>query len=268
MTSLRRRPVILVGSSPAAPKLSSADLRRFRRVAINNAWMVREDFEFSIYPYDMPIDRRPPTSYGAQHISNVGYFPSLRNAGGIIFCGATMSLAAGYWSVSALGARIVGYYACDMIYRGAVTHFYGSGGHDPLRDDVSLQSLDAKGVRLFAWALQRGALLLNFSEEPETRLVFPRQDLRRAHLLPPSISGPWRELLSSASAIFAEEAAMGFDPTREDYWNLVSGECQMAQIRDLNRQWLNLLPLIDEGWSARDRSSWLGWARERSVSRS
>ena len=36
------------------------------------------------------------------------------------------------------------YYACDMTYSGNVTHFYGQGTADPLRPDVTLQSLEAK----------------------------------------------------------------------------------------------------------------------------
>jgi hypothetical protein len=68
-----------------------------------------------------------------------------------------------------------------MIYATSdkATHFYGTGSADPLREDVTLQSLEAKSARLMYHALQKGCLCLNLSQLPESRLLFPRVSIQQ-----------------------------------------------------------------------------------------
>ncbi len=61
-------------------------------------------------------------------------------------CG-TMAFTAGYWALGALKPDIIAYLGCDMIYpleKGSPSHFYGNGQADPLRSDITLQSLGSK----------------------------------------------------------------------------------------------------------------------------
>jgi hypothetical protein len=61
-----------------------------------------------------------------------------------------------------------------MIYsRGRRTHFYGAGTADPLREDITLRSLEAKSARLMLMAAARGTACVNLSQG-RSRLLFPR----------------------------------------------------------------------------------------------
>ncbi|UWR03701.1 hypothetical protein K3740_03080 [Ruegeria conchae] len=61
-----------------------------------------------------------------------------------------------------------------MVYTGRNTHFYGQGKPDPLREDITLLSLEAKSARLMTIAAQQHCACVNLSEELESRLLFPR----------------------------------------------------------------------------------------------
>ena len=64
-----------------------------------------------------------------------------------------------------------------MIYPeeyGIQSHFYGNGKADPLRSDITLQSLEAKSIRLMALAKINNCAVVNLSELPKSRLLFPR----------------------------------------------------------------------------------------------
>jgi hypothetical protein len=88
----------------------------------------------------------------------------------------TMAFTAGYWALGALQPDIIAYVGCDMVYsteNGKTSHFYGSGSADPLRNDMTLQSLEAKSNRLMALANKENCAVLNMSTLPESRLTFP-----------------------------------------------------------------------------------------------
>lgn len=53
-------------------------------------------------------------------------------------------------------------------------HFYGRGEPDPIRSDVTLASLEAKSARLMTIAAKHQCSCVNLSENPESRLLFPR----------------------------------------------------------------------------------------------
>ena len=61
-----------------------------------------------------------------------------------------MVFIAGYWAFGTLKPDVIAYLGCDMIYSDKISdnHFYGQGVADPLRDDITLQSLEAKSARL------------------------------------------------------------------------------------------------------------------------
>lgn len=177
MASMNNESIVLIlGSAPDAmraatwPKPGSGKV-----VSINNAWRVRDDWDYCIYPDDFPVEKRPDRIDRAQKLINSSvYVPANNRFGGVVYAGATMAFTAGYWALSALKPRVLAYLGCDMIYKGRNTHFYGQGKPDPLREDVTLASLEAKSARLMTIAAERHCACINLSEELESRLLFPR----------------------------------------------------------------------------------------------
>ncbi|CUX80184.1 MAG: hypothetical protein HLUCCA05_10130 [Roseibaca calidilacus] len=169
--------VLILGSGPNV--LSCRDWPRadFDRVlAINNAWAVRPDWDYLVFPDDFPPDRLPPKMEAGQTlVRSAEYVPHNNSFGGIIYAGATMAFSAGYWALGALRPQVLAYLGCDMVYSQGQTHFYGTGTADPLRPDPTLQNLRAKSARLELLAAQAGCATVNLSQAPSA-LTFPRVD--------------------------------------------------------------------------------------------
>lgn len=167
--------VLMLGSGPNV--LDCRDWPRGqidRIVAINNAWAVRPDWDFLVYPDDFPPERRPvDLKPGQALVASDQYVPENNRFGGIIYAGATMAFSAGYWALGALRPRVIAFLGCDMVYSAAATHFYGTGTADPLRPDPTLQDLRAKSARLELLAAQAGCAVVNLSTQ-ESALTFPR----------------------------------------------------------------------------------------------
>ncbi|MBK3402797.1 hypothetical protein H0176_28835 [Methylorubrum populi] len=237
------KPTLIIGSGPSALDVSRKDLAGIRTAAINNAWRVRNDFNYLLFPSDFPEDRRAPPSYKARRITNPDYLAGMNAGGGLIFCGATMAFAAGYWAAHSLRTQIVGFYAADMIYPAKGSHFYGTGTADPLREDISLRSLEAKGVRLFSFGLSRGVVLVNCSQQAESRLVFPRVDLDKLSEFE-THPKEWVELRRAAKDALQFEAQAPFDRMCEEYWTLADTPEKIEFIDKVDQKWLSLLELI------------------------
>ena len=172
--------VLIVGSAPDAVKTAHWDTSCFTHtVVINNAWKACPSWNCLIYPEDFPIDRHPSAKdmNGKRIVTAEDFVPVQNEFGGFVYAGGTMSFTAGYWALGALKPDVIAYIGCDMVYEakpGQSTHFYGAGTADPLRPDVTLQSLEAKSLRLQALARQTGCAVVNLSELENSRLCFPR----------------------------------------------------------------------------------------------
>ena len=173
--------VLIFGSAPDVTEISHWDLSIFTScIAINNAWKVTPQWTHLIFPEDFPSDRRPqlPLNTHQQWVTANEFVPHQNQFGGFIYAGGTMSFTAGYWALGALKPDIIAYIGCDMVYSaeaGKTSHFYGHGTADPLRDDLTLQSLEAKSNRLMAMANKQNCAIVNLSSLPESRLTFPRK---------------------------------------------------------------------------------------------
>lgn len=236
--------VLLLGSGPEV--LRAADWPRApfdAIVTINNSWAVRPDWDALVYPHDFPAARMPPAPAPHQQLIDETRFIPAQNAfGGVVYAGATMAFTASYWVLQALRPSLVAYLGCDMVYpsRGR-THFYGTGQPDPLRPDITLQSLEAKGARLMALAARQGTALVNLSTGP-TRLVFPRAT--RAQLAGQRPTLP--DAAATATALAAEEALDARVPSGR-YW-LEADRLDAAALAAIDTLWLATLPA--EGLSA------------------
>jgi hypothetical protein len=171
--------VLILGSGPAAVEAREWDRDAFTHiVAINNAWRVRPDWDATIFPEDLPPDKRPSEVAPDQQLIEADQFVPVQNRfGGFVYAGGTMAFTAAYWALGALKPSVMAFFGCDLVYpETGQTHFYGTGTPDPLRDDVTLQSLEAKSARLQLIAAAEQCACVNLSNA-ESRLVLPRADL-------------------------------------------------------------------------------------------
>lgn len=242
--------VVILGSGPAAPSLDSLLAEDTIVVALNNAHMACRRVDFSLYADDLPpAQRHPQTAVIGR--SSPHYSPALQHFGGILHCGSTMAFNAGYWALFNLPFAQISYFACDLHYPQGRSHFYGNGRPDPLRRDVSLQSLPALALRLFFFGLQHQVLFLNASAEPETRLRLPRVtsglSLRRRLLEGRrSLIEDWlARLRPQAEAALALEAAAPFDARRHDYWVYENDTRVWSHARAVADGWLALAAPVD-----------------------
>lgn len=219
--------VLVLGSGPDAPRARAwARTGIDRIVAINNAWRVRPDWDDLVHPKDFPPERRPPVLARGQTLhSYEAYVPAINAHGGMVFCGGTMAFTAGYWALHALRPDLMAFLGCDMVYSGTgATHFYGAGTADPLRADPTLRNLEARSARLAHHAARQGCALVNLSDAPESRLLFPRlapealadwTDDDTARLCARLLSAPARALSARADR---REAALGYAVPSGRYW--------------------------------------------------
>ncbi len=172
------RMILVLGSGPDVLRARDWPRAPFASiVAINNAWQVRNDWDYLIHPEDFPVGRRPADidQHHQTLITAQNYVPVQNRYGGFVYAGGTMAFTAGYWALGELRPDVIAFLGCDMVYsaQSGATHFYGRGEADPLRRDVTLQNLEAKSARLMAMAALQNCLCVNLSAHAQTRLVFP-----------------------------------------------------------------------------------------------
>jgi hypothetical protein len=183
MTHPQSKMALVIGSAPDAVLAKDWDLSNFSdRVAINNSWQITSDWDYLVYPEDLLPERlpSPPLKPHQKLIDATEFVPQQNSMGGFVYAGGTMAFTAAYWTLGALKPDLIAFFGCDMIYaaaNGESNHFYGHGTSDPLRDDITLQSLEAKSVRFMAMANSLNCAVVNLSKLPQSRLVFPRAEL-------------------------------------------------------------------------------------------
>ena len=239
--------VLIVGSAPDARRVSGWDTSCFaHRVVINNAWQVCETWDYFIYPEDFPADRHPPEAQtrGKQRVTAAEFVPEQNRFGGFVYAGGTMAFTAGYWALGALQPDLIAYVGCDMVYEsraGQGTHFYGQGAADPLRSDVTLQSLEAKSIRLRTLAQRQGCLVVNLSEQATSRLLFPRvssQQLKAMGTdLGAGVTDGFELYQSRADEALLAEAELGYAVPSGRYWEIAS-KFDKTKLSDIDDLWL------------------------------
>lgn len=208
--------VIIMGSGPGV-----LDIKQIKRgpsqtyVAINNAWRVRSDWDWLIHPEDFPQDRQPPSLHQSQKIVKAHeYVPIQNRYGGFVYAGGTMAFTAAYWALGALRPKVIAMIGCDMIYpKQGHTHFYGTGAPDPLRNDVTLRSLEAKSARLWLLAARQDCAVVNLSTACCSRLLYPRAKYSNLSCITP----PLWQVEDVARALTAERKA-GYFVASGEYW--------------------------------------------------
>ena len=227
--------VLMLGSAPMVVE-AAAWPRRFDRVlAINNAWRVRPDWDYAIYPWDFDAVRVPVAGPGQVLVTEADFVPAQNRYGGFVYAGATMAYTAAYWALDALRPRVLAVFGCDMQYPPGQTHFYGIGAPDPLRNDITLRSLEAKSVRLMVLAALQGCAMVNLSTGA-SRLLCPRARLEDLSAVRPLAFDPARVAVAQA-----REAELGYFAPSGRYWEDLSAY-DVAEIDRLDALWLACLP--------------------------
>lgn len=224
--------VLLLGSGP-----NVLDCRDWPRapfdtiIVINNAWSVRTDWDYLIHPDDFSPERRPAAlSAPQQIITSADYVPVQNRLGGFVYAGGTMAFTAAYWALGALRPSTIATLGCDMVYDAAQTHFYGKGTADPLREDVTLRSLEAKSARLMILAAKQGCAMVNLSTDT-SRLIFPRATTAQLPTIPQSFDD------TAAQAAADAEARLGYMVASGKYWK-EEERFDVVEIDALDAAWL------------------------------
>jgi hypothetical protein len=229
----------MLGSAPNAGQASDWPKAGFGQiVAINNAWRIRPDWDVAIYPWDFPPDRHPVPQGPQSIVPEADFVASQNRFGGFVYGGGTMAFTAAYWILSHFRPSVLAAFGCDMHYPAAgKTHFYGTGTPDPLRDDISLRSLEAKSARFLCIAATMGCAAVNLSDQP-SRLIWPRavaDDL--ADVRPLAIDS------HEVNSILAREEALGYVVPSGRYWE-EKDRFDPGELDALDRMWLTAA-----GWS-------------------
>ena len=233
--------VLILGSGPNAVEAREIDKSWISAlVTINNAWAVRDDWDYLVYPDDFPPDRLPAACHEAQTlIDETDFVPAQNQYGGFVYAGGTMAYTTAYWALHYFQPRQILFLGCDMHYPSkGPTHFYGTGTPDPLRNDITLTSLEASSARFFCLAYQQGCVSYNLSRSA-SRLLFPRAEFDSSGILHTQPhTEPDRDKLLQA---LRYEDELGYMVENGRYW-----ESDIPFDRDaliaLDRQWLAASP--------------------------
>lgn len=222
--------VLILGSGPNAVQARAWSRAPFEHIlAINNAWRVRDDWDELIHPSDFPKDRHPETGRTTTFES---YVPAQNAYGGFVYAGGTMAFTAAYWALYHHRPRTIAVMGCDMVYdQSRNTHFYGSGTADPLRADVTLQSLEAKSARLMIHAAHQGCAIVNLSTNA-SRLVYPRAT---PHSLADTQLPKWDIALETKAR--QAEQRLGYYVPSGKYWK-EEHRFDAAALRGIDDMWL------------------------------
>tara|TARA_B110000971_G_scaffold210332_1_gene237428 strand:+ start:400 stop:1149 length:750 start_codon:yes stop_codon:yes gene_type:complete len=221
--------ILIVGSAIDARRIKTWDLTSFSVcVVINNAWQLTDHWDYLIYPDDMPQENLPAADILKETqslITSREYVSEQNHFGGFIYAGGTMAFTAGYWALGALKPDVIAYVGCDMIYpenNDKKSHFYGKGEADPLRQDITLQSLEAKSARLMALAHMNNCMIVNLSELTQSRLLFPRTPIETflSKNKSPTVLQEYNVTLdmSVVNNALQEEASLGYMVESGRYW--------------------------------------------------
>lgn len=224
--------VLMLGSAPMAVEAAGWPRQGFERIlAINNAWQIRPDWDYAIYPWDFPVERHPVAGPGQDLVTQTEFVPAQNAYGGFVYAGATMAFTSAYWALDRLRPRVIAAFGCDMHYGPGQTHFYGKGSPDPLRPDITLRNLEAKSARLMVLAAMQGCAMVNLSGGP-SRLIFPR--VKRCQLA--SVK-PLAYCADLAAQALAREADLGYDTPSGRYWEELA-RFDVAELDALDQLWL------------------------------
>ena len=241
---------LIIGSGPDAKRAATLPLDKFNYIiTINNAWQVSDAWTHLVYPYDFAPERMPPIVSTEQTlIDETAFVPAQNRFGGFVYAGGTMAYTTAYWCLDALRPKHILHLGCDMHYpKTGATHFYGTGTPDPLRDDISLTSLEACSARFYCLAYLQGSSVWNLSQGP-SRLLYPRTQLDdffatgQQHQPTPDIKKPTPDI-KKIEACLEMEAALDYVIEDGRYWKHAD-KFDRKKLMALDQKWLEAASLL------------------------
>ena len=231
------RPIttLILGSGPDAQFADKLPLHQFDYIiAINNAWRATPHWTHLVYPYDFPVDRMPTQIGKTQSlIDERAFVPAQNRFGGFVYAGGTMAYTAAYWALREYAPDEICFIGCDMHYpETGPTHFYGTGTPDPLREDISLTSLEGSSARFLCLAARQNCVVFNLSNSP-SRLIFPRKSPHKSH---PSTPLPVIDTKMVEDCLQTEQR-LGYFVADGRYW-LAADQFNKSELEQLNKKWL------------------------------
>ena len=227
--------ILIIGSGPNATEVKSWHLSEFDKiVVINNAWRVSKHWNDLVYPHDFPSDRLPKDlATGQRLIDETHFVPAQNHFGGFVYAGGTMAYTTAYWALKEYAPAEICFIGCDMHYpETGATHFYGTGAPDPLREDISLTSLEGSSARFLCLAARQNCVVFNLSNGP-SRLIFPRKS---PHISHPSTPYPAINKKLVADCLQTEQH-LGYFVEDGRYW-LAADQFSKSALEQLNKRWL------------------------------
>lgn len=247
--------VLIIGSAPNAVLAKTIPRKLFTHiVVINNAWRIRDDWDYLIYPDDFPAERRPAALRGNQRlVTSSEYVPIQNDYGGFVYAGGTMAFTSAYWALGHLQPDLIAFIGCDMMYPSdTATHFYGTGEADPLRSDVSLQSLEAKSNRFHYHAARQGCLCLNLTDLSQSRLTYPKIAIENVasiqHHQHAKLLDATRQSLNAKKVVdvLTEEKSLGYYFKSGKYWEHLA-EISAKSVLNVDQLWLSIFHADSNG---------------------
>tara|TARA_B100001121_G_scaffold294205_1_gene297455 strand:+ start:261 stop:1010 length:750 start_codon:yes stop_codon:yes gene_type:complete len=235
--------ILIIGSGPNATEVQSWQLSKFDKiVVINNAWRVTNQWTDLIYPHDFSSDRLPEKlATGQRLIDETHFVPAQNHYGGFVYAGGTMAYTAAYWVLREYAPTEICFIGCDMHYpETGPTHFYGTGTPDPLREDISLTSLEGSSARFLCLAARQKCRVFNLSNGP-TRLIFPRKSPHKSN---PSTPLPVIDAKMVADCLQTEQE-LGYFVADGRYWLEADKFCKQ-KLKKLNKNWLSAAGHVSE----------------------
>ena len=148
--------ILILGSGPNVIEILEQDLSGYDKiVVINNAWKVVEGGQITYFLMIFQIKTNPRSKIITKKVDEkvCRYSKSVWR---FRICGRNDGIHRTLLGTWLLFTRSIDILGCDMVYpKTGSTHFYGTGTADPLREDISLRSLEAKSARVYSIALRR-----------------------------------------------------------------------------------------------------------------
>ena len=119
---------------------------------------------------------------------------------------------------------------------GQMTHSYGCGVADPLREDVTLQSLEAKSLRLQALAERNGCAVVNLSNQQTSRLLLPRIELQTLEAMTQTSPTTTFNHMAVQDALRAE-SELGYWVESGRYWEKYE-QFDSHKLQEIDALWL------------------------------
>lgn len=184
--------VLLIGSGLTAIQVNDYPYEENHWIicTVNNAFRATPKWRYAFFSRDYQKGKRPYPNDGQTIVDGEQIVFASSNWGGLLRTGLSVTLQSSYWILKNLKPGVIGYLGSDMNYKKderGYTAFYGLGTDikekgisDPdhmaqLHGDGNPNYLHDIYKLLETNAAKQGCTLYNFSDDPDTRLPYPKR---------------------------------------------------------------------------------------------